>query len=157
FHVLPPEAPQFTNALSILAHPRGLILPVAALALVTISSYSQYLRGSAIENLAQDYIRTARAKGLSERAVLFRHLLRNTMIPIVTLLGLTLPVVVGGALIVEAVFNYPGMGLLFFQAALQQDYPILLGFTLFIGVATVVGNLLADIVYGVLDPRVRLE
>lgn len=156
YHLLPPEAPQAPTALGILAHPAGLVLPVATLALVTIAQFSRYLRSSAIDNLAQDYIRTARAKGLPTRLVLRRHLLRNCLIPIVTLVGLSLPAVVAGALVTEQVFNYPGMGLAFFNAALQSDYPVLVGFTLFVGVATVIGNLLADIGYGLLDPRVRL-
>lgn len=155
-HLLPPEAPQAPTVSGILAHPAGLVLPVATLALVTIAQFSRYLRSSAIDNLAQDYIRTARAKGLPSRLVLRRHLLRNCLVPIVTLVGLSLPVVVAGALVTEQVFNYPGMGLAFFNAALQSDYPVLVGFTLFVGVATVIGNLLADIGYRLLDPRVRL-
>jgi peptide/nickel transport system permease protein len=156
FHVFPAEAPQTSSALGILEQPRALVLPVVTLALVTIAQFSQYMRSSAIENLAQDYIRTARAKGLSERLVLWRHLLRNCMIPIVTLLGLSLPGLVVGALITETVFNFPGMGLQFYVAAEHQDYAVLLGFTIFIGVATVVGNLLADMTYGLLDPRIRI-
>lgn len=157
FHLLPPEAPQQATVLGILAHPGGLVLPVVTLALTAVALFSRYMRSSAIDNLAQDYIRTARAKGLPERTVLARHLLRNCLIPIVTLLGLSLPGIVAGAIVVEEVFNFPGMGLLFFDAAAQGDYPTLLGFTLFVGVATVVGNLLADVAYGILDPRVRFE
>ncbi|MGH9303052.1 MAG: ABC transporter permease [Acidimicrobiales bacterium] len=157
FPLLPPEAPQFTSPLAILAHPAGLVLPVLTLAGGSAAGYTQFMRSSTIDNLAQDYIRTAKAKGVPERHVRLRHLLPNSLIPIVTLLGLTLPGVVGGAIIVETVFNYPGMGLVFFQAALQHDYPVLMGFTLFVGVAVVVGNLLADIAYAALDPRIRLE
>jgi peptide/nickel transport system permease protein len=156
FHIFPAEAPQTSSALGILEQPRALVLPVVTLSLITISQFSQYMRSSAIENLAQDYIRTARAKGLSERLVLWRHLLRNCLIPIATLLGLSLPGIVVGALLTETVFNFPGMGLEFYVAANRQDYAVLLGFTIFIGVATVVGNLLADITYGLLDPRIRV-
>jgi len=88
--------------------------------------------------------------------VVWRHLLRNCLIPIVTLLGLSLPGIVAGALLTETVFNFPGMGLVFYKAAVDQDYAILLGFTIFIGVATVIGNLLADVTYGLLDPRIRV-
>ncbi len=100
-------------------------------------------------------MRTAKAKGGSQRHVLARHVLRNSLIPIVTLLGLSLPGIFAGALITEAVFNYPGMGYLFYQAALNSDYPVLLGITVVVAVTTVVGSLLADIAYAVLDPRVR--
>lgn len=150
----PAEAPQGTIG-SVLANPQGLVLPVATLALVTIAAFSRYMRSSIMDNLAEDYVRTARAKGVSNRAVLFAHVLRNGLIPIATLLGLSLPVIISGALITESVFNYPGMGLLFWNAAQTRDYPILLGVTVIVGVATVLGSLLADIAYAVLDPRVR--
>ena len=156
FHIFPAEAPQTSSAIAILEQPRALVLPVLTLALVTIAQFSRYMRSSAIENLAQDYIRTARAKGLSQRVVVWRHLLRNCLIPIVTLLGLSFPGIVVGALLTETVFNFPGMGLQFYLAAQRQDYAVLLGFTIFIGIATVVGNLLADISYGLLDPRIRV-
>jgi peptide/nickel transport system permease protein len=113
------------------------------------------MRSSAIEVLAQDYIRVARAKGLPNRLILLRHVLRNSLLPVVTMIGLQIPSIVSGAVIAELVFNYPGMGLLFYQAATMHDFPILLGSTLFVGVATVAGSLIADIAYAVLDPRVR--
>jgi peptide/nickel transport system permease protein len=113
------------------------------------------MRSSALENLVQDYVRTARAKGISERAILRKHLLRNSLLPVITLLGLSLPAVLSGAVVVESVFNYPGMGLLFWNAATTHDFPLLLGFTLVIGVATVLGSLAADLLYAVVDPRVR--
>jgi peptide/nickel transport system permease protein len=155
FHWLPPEAPQATSVGGILADPRALVLPVVTLALVSVAGYSRYMRSSAIDALAQDYIRMARAKGLPHRLVLARHVLRNSLLPIVTIVGLSFPGIVAGAVIAEEVFNYPGMGLLFFQAATSHDFPILLGSTLIVGVATVLGNLAADIAYGVLDPRIR--
>ncbi|TMB98022.1 MAG: ABC transporter permease, partial [Chloroflexi bacterium] len=97
-----------------------------------------------------------RAKGVSTAGVLYKHVLRNALIPIVTLLGLSLPGIFGGALITEAVFNYPGMGLLFWDSAQTRDYPVLLGVTIVVALATVVGNLLADVFYAVVDPRVRI-
>jgi peptide/nickel transport system permease protein len=133
----------------------AMILPVTTLAVVTIAAFSRYQRSATLESLTQDYVRTARATGLSERQVLLRHVLRNTMIPIVTLLGLSVPALLSGALITETVFNYPGMGALFWQAAISQDYPVLMGGTLVVGIATVVGNLVADLGYAILDPRVR--
>ncbi|HUC22791.1 MAG TPA: ABC transporter permease [Streptosporangiaceae bacterium] len=154
-HLLPPEAPQGTSIGAVLSQPAGLILPVATLAIVTVAQFSRFMRSSAIENLVQDYIRTARSNGLSELAILFRHLLRNSLIPIITLIGLSLPAVLSGAVITESVFNYPGMGLLLWNSATVRDYPVLLGFTVVVGVATVAGSLLADVLYAVVDPRVR--
>jgi peptide/nickel transport system permease protein len=153
--VLPAEAPQSSSILVILSQPAGLVLPVLTLALLTIAQFSRYMRSSVIENLAEDYVRTARAKGAGERTVLIRHVLRNSLIPIATLLGLSLPAIFSGALITEAVFNFPGMGQLFWTAAQTQDYPIMLGITVLVGVATVLGSLLADLAYAALDPRVR--
>ncbi len=156
FHWLQPNFPGgITSVSQMLADWRAMILPVVVLAINTVAGFSQYARSSAIQQLAADYIRVARAKGLPERLVVGRHVLRNSLLPIVTILGLSLPGIVGGAIIAEAIFNFPGMGLLFWQAALEHDFPILLGTTLVIGVATVAGNLLADIAYGVLDPRIR--
>jgi peptide/nickel transport system permease protein len=154
-HWLPPAAPPATSLGGMLADPRALVLPMGTLVLIQISGFSRYMRSSVIDTLAQDYLRACRAKGLSERLVLWRHVLRNSFLPIVTIVGLSLPGLVSGALIVEEIFNYQGMGLLFFQAALQKDFPILLGATLLVAVATVIGNLAADIAYGILDPRVR--
>jgi peptide/nickel transport system permease protein len=156
--ILPPEGPQ--GDVSTYLDPAqlsGLVLPVAALSLTTIALFSRYMRSSMLDNLVQDYVRTARAKGLSNTAILYRHVLRNALIPIVTLLGLSLPGIFSGALITEAVFNYPGMGLLFWDSAQTRDYPVLLGVTVIVAVATVVGNLLADIGYAVVDPRVRIS
>lgn len=155
FHLLPAEAPSGTNVGDVLQHPAGLILPVAALTIVTVAQFSRFMRTSAIDNLLQDYIRTARAKGMSERRLVVHHLLRNSLLPIVTLIGLSLPAVLSGAIIVEALFNYPGMGWLFWTAAGVHDYPVLMGFTVVVGAATVVGNLLADVAYAFMDPRIR--
>jgi peptide/nickel transport system permease protein len=153
-HLFPPEAPQ-GSLLQVLAAPSGLVLPVAALTLITVALFSRYMRSSAIDSLTQDYIRTAQAKGLSDAKMLRRHVLRNSLLSTITLIGLTLPVVVSGALIVESVFNFPGMGLLFWNAAQDQDYPVLLACTVVIGVATALGSLLADLLYMLADPRIR--
>jgi peptide/nickel transport system permease protein len=153
-HWFPPEAPQ-GGLFQVLTAPGGLVLPVAALTLITIALFSRYMRSSAIDSLTQDYIRTAQAKGLGDAKLLRKHVLRNSLLPTITLIGLTLPVVVSGALLVESVFNYPGMGLLFWNAAQAQDYPVLLACTVVVGVATAIGSLLADLLYMVVDPRIR--
>lgn len=154
-HLFPPFAPQGTTIAEILSQPRALVLPVAAYSFVLYALWSRYMRSSVMDNLVQDYVRTARAKGASERRVLWGHVFRNSLISIVTLLGLSLPTLVAGAIFIEVVFNYPGMGLAFYNAALNVDYQVLLGFTLVATLATVVGNILADVGYAVLDPRVR--
>jgi peptide/nickel transport system permease protein len=154
-HIFPPEGPQGATLGAVLSQPLGLVLPVATLAIVTIAQFSRFMRSSAIENLVQDYVRTARAKGAPERTVLFRHVLRNSLIPIITLIGLSLPFTLSGAVVTEQVFNYPGMGLLFWNAAITRSYDVMLGVTVTVGAAVVVGSLLADLLYAVADPRVR--
>jgi peptide/nickel transport system permease protein len=149
------EAPQAGSVAGILADPRGWFLPVFTLSAITIAGFSRYMRSSLMETLTEDYIRTARAKGAGPARVLFRHALRNALIPIITLLGLTLPAIVGGAIITETVFNYPGMGLLTTNAATNNDVPLLIGTTFIAAIATVLGNLIADLLYAVVDPRVR--
>jgi peptide/nickel transport system permease protein len=153
--ILPPEGPQGESVSVIISNFNALILPIVCLSVTTVALFSRYMRSSVLDNLTEDYVRTARAKGASEHRVLVRHVLRNSMASTVTLLGLSLPAILAGALITEAVFNYPGMGYLFYMAAARQDYPVLLGFTVVVAVATVIGSLLADIAYAVLDPRVR--
>ena len=154
-HIFPPEAPSATSLGGVLADPRALVLPVVTLALVTMASFSQYMRSSAIEVLAQDYITVARAKGVPQRLLLSRHVLRNAVLPVVTMVGLSFPNVIAGAVIAEEIFNYPGMGLLLYQASTSHDFPILLGCTLVIGASTVIGSLAADFACAVLDPRIR--
>jgi peptide/nickel transport system permease protein len=154
-HVFLPEAPAGSSVGSMLSQPRALVLPILTLTLIQVAGFSRYMRSSVIDTLAQDFLRVARAKGLPERLVLFRHVLRNSLLPIVTIVGLSLPGLVTGAIVVEDVFNYQGMGLLFYDSATHHDFPVLLGSTLIVGVATVAGNLAADIAYGILDPRVR--
>jgi peptide/nickel transport system permease protein len=154
-HLFPPFAPQATTVTGVLSQPRALVLPVATYAFLGYALWSRYMRSSVMDNLVQDYVRTARAKGASERRVLWGHVFRNSLISIVTMLGLTVPDVVGGAILIEVVFNYPGMGLAFYRAAMNFDFATMLGFTLLVTAATIVGNLLADIGYAMLDPRVR--
>jgi len=154
-HLFPPFAPQSSSVISILGQPRALVLPVVTYAFLLYALWSRYMRSSVLDNLVQDYVRTARAKGASERRVIWGHVFRNSLVSIVTLLGLSLPTLVAGAILIEVVFNYPGMGLAFYQAALNVDYQVLLGFTVLATVATILGNLLADVGYALLDPRVR--
>jgi peptide/nickel transport system permease protein len=154
-HFFPPFAPQSNSIGGILSQPRALVLPVLAYSFVLYALWSRFMRSSVMDNLVQDYVRTARAKGASERRVLWGHIFRNSLISIVTLLGIQLPFLVAGAIFVEVVFNYPGMGLAFYNAALNDDIQVLLGFTVLATVATILGNLLADISYAMLDPRVR--
>ncbi|HEX3618409.1 MAG TPA: ABC transporter permease [Solirubrobacteraceae bacterium] len=154
-HLLPPEAGQSGMTAGILADPRGLVLPVLTLTLVNVAWFSRYMRSAAIDTLAQDYVRLARAKGLPERLVLTRHVLRNSLLTIVTLLGMAVPMLLTAGLVVEYVFNVPGVGLSYYVAASNADYPVELGVTVIVGAATVIGSLLADLCYVALDPRVR--
>ncbi|MGH7640666.1 MAG: ABC transporter permease [Candidatus Dormibacteria bacterium] len=149
----PYEAPQ--DQFSVFSQLNGMVLPIATLTLVTLALFSRYMRSSMIEQSIQDYVRTARAKGVHSQVVLFKHILRNALIPIITLAGLQLGGVLSGAIVVEEVFNYPGMGLAFFQAAEADDFPMLLGVIVVVALATVIGNLVADILYAVADPRIR--
>ncbi|NDL56786.1 ABC transporter permease [Phytoactinopolyspora mesophila] len=153
--LFPAQAPQGDSLGAILSEPRGLVLPIVTGALATIAAFSRYMRSATLDNLAEDYVRTARAKGTGERAVLFRHVTRNSLVPVITMLGYFVPVMFGGSLVVESMFNYPGVGFLFWNAAQTSDFPVLLGVVLVIAVATVVGSLLADIGQALLDPRVR--
>jgi len=153
---LPFEASQSTSVFGVIKDSKAMILPVFSLVIVSVASFSRYMRSSALDNLAQDYIKVARAKGLSERAVLFRHLVRNSSLPIITLVGLSIPDLLGGNLITEQVYNFPGMGLLFYNSLESEDFPILLGYVLIGGVLVVIGNLVADIALTISDPRIRL-
>jgi peptide/nickel transport system permease protein len=155
-HAFPaPVAPDAQTFSGMIAHPSNLVLPVITLTVSIYALFSRYMRSSAIDTLAQDYIRTARAKGLPERLVLARHLMRNSLIAVVTLVGLSIPGILTAGLIVEQVFNYPGIGYEYFLAATTSDYSEMLGVTVIVGLVTVVGNLIADIGYAVLDPRIR--
>jgi peptide/nickel transport system permease protein len=152
----PASVSQDSSLWGAITDPRAMVLPVATLTLVSVAGYSRFMRSSALDALAQDYIKAARAKGLPERLVLVRHLLRNACLPMVTLIGLSIPLLLAGNLITENVFNYPGLGIMFINALQDEDYPILLAYTLMGGVLTVVGNYVADIALTVADPRIRL-
>lgn len=145
-----------TTAWQAFVHPKQLFLPILTLTAINIASFSRYMRSSALDNLAMDYIRLARAKGLSERIVLRKHLMRNAMLPMITLVGLSVPSLLAGNLLIEYLFNFPGLGLLFYNALNNSDYDIMLAYTLLGALLTVIGNLLADITIAITDPRVRL-
>ena len=134
-----------------------LILPAFTLGVVQLAGWTRYVRSSMLEVIRQDYIRTAQAKGLRERAVLLGHAFRNAMLPLVTLIGLTIPDLFGGALIVENVFAYPGIGQLTVNALSQNDYSVAMAAVMMLAFLTVIGNLIADVLYGVMDPRVRYD
>jgi peptide/nickel transport system permease protein len=136
---------------------KHLILPVTAGALGWVAWYSRFLRSSMLEVLPEDYIRTARAKGLPERVVLYRHAMKNALIPLVTMYAVDLPYLFGGSVFIEMIFAWPGMGRLYYQAAIQRDYPTLLGVLIISSGLMILSNLLADIIYGFLDPRIRYD
>jgi peptide/nickel transport system permease protein len=150
------EGSQSTSLVSIITDVHGMTLPIVTLTLLTVASYSRYIRSSAMDVLAQDYIKVARAKGLPERLVLFRHLLRNACLPMVTLIGLSIPSLLAGNLITETLFNYNGLGLMFYTALGNVDYNVLLAYTLIGAALTIIGNLVADIALTMADPRIRL-
>lgn len=136
---------------------KHLILPVTMGAVGWVAWYSRFLRSGMLDVIHQDYIRTARAKGLSERLVMMRHALKNALIPLVTIFALDLPYIVAGSLYVELIFSWPGMGRLYYQSATGRDYPVLMAILIFASAFTIFANLLADIAYGYLDPRIRYE
>lgn len=150
------EASQSASMLTVLGAWREMTLPIATLTIISVAIFSRYMRSSSLDVLAQDYIKVARAKGLPERLVLLRHLIRNASAPIITLIGLFMPALLSGDLIAEYLFNYPGLGLLFFNSLQKADYPVLLAFTMLGAVLVVAGNLLADIGLAVTDPRIQL-
>lgn len=135
---------------------KHLVLPVTVAAVGGIAGLSRYSRSSMLEVLRQDYIRTARAKGLPEKAVIFRHGLRNALLPVVTILGLSIPGLIGGSVIFETIFAIPGMGQLYYSSAMARDYPVVMGMLVIIAVLTLLGNLIADITYALIDPRIRV-
>lgn len=150
------EASQSNNVFVIMGDWHSMTLPVATLTLISVAAYSRYMRSSSMDVLAQDYIKVARAKGLPERLVMVRHLVRNASLPMVTLVGLSLPLLLAGNLVTEYLFNYNGLGLLFFESLNKVDYPVLLAYTLAGAILVVVGNLIADLALTVADPRIRL-
>ncbi|HEX6036792.1 ABC transporter permease [Longimicrobium sp.] len=136
---------------------RHLVLPAVALGIGSAAGVARYMRGSMLEVIHQDFIRTARAKGLSERTVIFKHALRNALIPIITLVGLYLPFLLSGAVLVETIFAWPGMGRAIVEAILARDYPMVMATSFVIAALVVLGNLLSDVLYAVVDPRIRNE
>lgn len=142
---------------SILTRIEHLILPAVALALLSLADWTRYIRSQMLEVVRQDYVRTAQAKGLKNSVVLMSHAFRNAMLPLVTLIGLTIPGLFGGALIIENVFGYPGIGQLTVSSLQSSDYSVAMACVMMLAVLTVVGNLIADVLYGVLDPRVRYD
>ncbi|MCJ7840857.1 ABC transporter permease [Lederbergia sp. NSJ-179] len=134
-----------------------MILPVLVLTMLGIGGLARYFRTNMLEVIRQDFVRTARAKGLKEKAVVYKHALRNALLPAITLFAFELPALFSGAIITEQIFNWPGIGAIYMQAFTVRDYPLLMGFTMFIALLTVISNLLADLLYGVADPRVRLK
>lgn len=134
-----------------------LLLPVGIAAFGDLAGVSRYVRSSVREALHQDYIRTARAKGLPESVVLYRHALRNALLPLITILGLSVPGLIGGSVIFESIFAIPGMGRLFFDSVMSRDYPVIMGLLVLGAVLTLLGNLLADLGYALADPRIRYQ
>jgi|APCry1669189665_1035243.scaffolds.fasta_scaffold04956_3 peptide/nickel transport system permease protein len=134
-----------------------LLLPAVILALGGIASQSRFLRATVIETLREDYIRTARSKGLTEEVVLFKHALRNSIRPLITGIGMILPALIGGSVIIETIFAYPGMGRLGYEAVLERDYPTLVALNFVVAALVLLGNLISDLLYAVVDPRVRLD
>ena len=132
-----------------------LVLPAFTLAIIYIAQYSRLSRASMLEVIGSDYVRTARAKGLSERMVIYKHALRNAILPIITVFGIQLGHLLAGAILVETVFTWPGMGRLMFDGILRRDYPLIMGILIFSSVLVIVANLITDLLYGVLDPRIR--
>ncbi|OLS39010.1 diguanylate cyclase [Alkalihalophilus pseudofirmus] len=140
---------------SIIDRLKHLLLPALVLATADMAGLTRYTRSSMLEVVNQDYIRTARAKGFKEHRVIYKHGLRNGLIPVITMFGLMLPTMIGGSAIVESVFGWPGIGKLFIDATFQRDYPVIMAITMFGALLTVIGNLIADILYAVLDPRIE--
>ncbi len=132
-----------------------MVLPVLTLTIVSVAGWSRYMRSSMLEVMRQDYVRTAKAKGLQTSKVLYKHALRNALIPIVTLLGLTIPTLLVGAAVTESVFSWPGLGSLGVTAVTERDYPLVLAFVMVGGIMVILGNLLADVLYGFVDPRIK--
>src|SRR5439155_25980718 len=140
------------DALDLLTH---LAMPVTVLALIEIAVVSRFMRSAMLEVLSQDYLRTARAKGLRESVVILRHAIRNALIPVITVIGLRIPVLFAGAIVTEAIFSWPGMGQIFFQAVLASDWPVVQAIIVIIAFLVIVSNLAADLLYAVVDPRIR--
>ena len=149
------QFPQFTFWQKVQDLLANVTLPVLGAAFMGLAGMSRYMRGSMLEVIRQDYITTARAKGLPERTVIFKHALRNALLPVVTMLGLSVPGLIGGSVIFERIFAIPGMGQLFWLAVMARDYPLVMGELVIGALLTLIGNLLADVSYALVDPRIR--
>lgn len=136
---------------------RHLVLPSVALGLASAAGVARYARGAMLEVIGEDYVRTARAKGLSRTRVILKHALRNALLPVISLFGLYLPLLFGGAVVIEVVFSWPGMGRLLYNGILARDYPLVMAATFLFGVLVVAGNLASDLLYAAADPRVRYD
>ncbi len=154
---LPTSPPSGVAPWAMFTDPRGFVLPVATLTLLSIAFLSRFMRSAVLEVLVQDYIRTAKAKGCSNRRMLIHHAVRNALGPIVIILGLYVPALLGGAVVIEAVFNYSGLGIQVVNAATISDVPTVLGITLLVAILTLLGNLMADVMLGIVNPRIRIQ
>jgi peptide/nickel transport system permease protein len=134
-----------------------MVLPVACLVIIQVAGYSRFLRSSILEVLGLDYIRTARAKGLSARSMLLKHALRNALLPFITIVGLDIPFLLGGAIVTESIFAWPGMGRLFWEYAERGDFPVVNGVLLVVSTAVVFFTIIVDVLYTFVDPRIRLS
>lgn len=148
------ESGQQETLSSLLQH---LFMPAVVLGMQMVGSLIQYTRSSMLEVMREDYVRTARSKGLKERAVIIKHVLRNSLIPVVTYLGMEIPLLIGGAVVTEQVFSWPGIGNLMIKSIDSRDYPVVMGITVLVAVAVLVFNILTDLIYGILDPRIRYD
>ncbi|MGH3732640.1 MAG: ABC transporter permease [Acidimicrobiales bacterium] len=154
---LPASPPSGVAPWAMFTNPVGFILPVLTLTLLSIAFLSRFMRSAVLEVLVQDYIRTAKAKGCSARRVLFRHAFRNALGPIIIIFGLYIPALLGGAVVIESVFNYSGLGIQLVTAASSLDIPTVLGITLLVSILTLFGNFMADVMLGVANPRIRIQ
>lgn len=151
------STPGLTGSEALFDRIHHMILPGITLGLAGTATYMRYMRSEVLDVLGSDYIRTARAKGMSERNVLYKHTLRNALIPIITLMGFEIGVLLSGAVITEQVFQYPGLGTLFLSSVTNRDYPVVMAIAMILGVLILIGNLLADIFYSIVDPRIRYD
>jgi peptide/nickel transport system permease protein len=154
---LPASPPSGVAPWAMFTDPAGFILPVVTLTLLSIAFLSRFMRSAVLEVLVQDYVRTAKAKGCSNRRMLVHHAIRNALGPIVIILGLYFPGLLGGAVVIESVFNYSGLGIQIINAATTLDVPTVLGITLLVAILTLLGNLMADVFLGIVNPRIRIQ
>ena len=142
---------------SIIDYAKHLIMPVFVSSFCGFASLSRYMRSGMLETIHQDYIRTARAKGLPENKIIYKHALKNALLPVITILGLSLPGLIGGSFIVETIFAWPGMGRLGYLAIMERDYPVIMGIGAISALLTLLGNLVSDVLYAFADPRIRYK